>query len=282
VSCFSRPERIGRDGFLRLVFERRDGRTVLTKRRFTPPLQALEPSRLPDGSLYTMMLNPTGGTFGGDQLRTEIVLGAGTHVVLTTPSATKVYRALDQPARCETEIALGKNAILEYLPDHLIPHPGAALRQRFDVTMEHGSCAIVYDAMAAGRIGRGEHWKFRELSSEVSIRVEGTPQYLSRASLIPASRPLDGLGVMEGFDYLGSIIAIRDRSRTTTEDIKAIDASITSTVGVWGGATALAANGFVAKFLASSAQALNLAMLSSWSAARMQLIGLPRFDLRKL
>ena len=282
MSCFSRPERIGRDGFLRLVFERRDGRTVLTKRRFTPPLQALEPSRLPDGSLYTMMLNPTGGTFGGDQLRTEIVLGAGTHVVLTTPSATKVYRALDQPARCETEIALGKNAILEYLPDHLIPHPGAALRQRFDVTMEHGSCAIVYDAMAAGRIGRGEHWEFRELSSEVSIRVEGTPQYFSRASLIPASRPLDGLGVMEGFDYLGSIIAIRDGSRTTTEDIKAIDAAITSTAGVWGGATALAANGFVAKFMASSAQALNLAMLSGWSAARMQLIGLPRFDLRKL
>ncbi len=282
MSCFSRPERVGRDGFLRLVFERRDDRTVLTNRRFTLPLQALEPSRLPDGSLYMMMLNPTGGTFGGDRLRTEIVLGAGTHVVLTTPSATKVYRALDQPARCETEIAVGKNATLEYLPDHLIPHPGAALRQTFEVKMEHGSCAIVYDAIAAGRIGRGERWRFRELSSEVSMRVEGTPQYFSRASLIPASQPLHGLGVMEGFDYFGSIIAICDRSRTTTEDINAIDAAITSTHGVWGGATALPTNGFVAKFLTSSAHAVNRAMLTGWSAARMQLIGLPGFDLRKL
>ena len=282
MSCFSRPERVGRDGFLRLVFERRDDRTVLTDRRFTLPLQALEPSRLPDGSLYMMMLNPTGGTFGGDRLRTEIVLGAGTHVVLTTPSATKVYRALDQPARCETEIAVGKNAILEYLPDHLIPHPGAALRQTFDVTMEHGSCAIVYDAIAAGRIGRGERWKFRELSSEVSMRLEGMRRYFSRASLIPASQALHGLGAMEGFDYFGSIIGIRDRARTTKEDINAIDAAITSTHGVWGGASALPANGFVAKFLASSAHAVNRAMLSGWSAARMQLIGLPRFDLRKL
>ncbi len=282
MSCFSRPERVGRDGFLRLVFERRDDRTVLTNRRFTLPLQALEPSRLPDGSLYMMMLNPTGGTFGGDRLRTEIVLGAGTHVVLTTASATKVYRALDQPARCETEIAVGQNAILEYLPDHLIPHPGAALRQTFDLTMEHGSSAIVYDAIAAGRIGSGERWKFRELSSEVSIRVEGTPQYLSRASLIPTNQPLHGLGVMEGFDYFGSIIGIRDRSRTTTEDVNAIHAAITSTHGVWGGASALPANGFVAKFLASSAHAVNRAMLSGWSAARMQLIGLLGFDLRKL
>jgi urease accessory protein len=245
-------------------------------------LQALEPSRLADGSLYMMMLNPTGGTLGGDWLRTEVVLGAGTHVVLTTPSATRIYRALDQPARCETEISVGEDAILEYLPDHLIPHPGAAIRQTLGVTIAHGSSAIVYDAIAAGRVGRSERWKFRELSSEVSIRLDGVPQYLSRSSLIPSSQPLCGLGLMEGFDYFGSIIGVRDRFSTTAEDINEIDAAVSSTPGIWSGASALPANGFVAKFLSPNAHALTQAMLSGWSAARRQLIGLPRFELRKL
>lgn len=282
ASCCSTPERVGRDGFLRLVFERRDGRTVLTRRRFSLPLQALEPSRMPDGSLYVMMLNPTGGTFGGDRLRTEIILGAGTHVVLTTPSATKIYRALDQPARCETEISVREDAILEYLPDHLIPHPGAALRQTLHVTMAQGSCAIVYDAIAAGRVGRNERWKFRELSSEVSIRLADVPQYLARASLMPTKQALGQYGLMDRFDYSGSIVAVRDRFTTSAEELKRVDAAIALTDRVWGGASVLPANGFVAKFLAATAQALSCAMLSGWATARKQLIGLPAFDLRKL
>lgn len=284
VSCCSRPDRVGRDGFLRLVFERRGDRTVLTERRFRVPLQALEPSRMPDGSLYLMMLNPTGGTFGGDRLRTEVILGAGTHVILTTPSATKIYRALDETARCETEISVGENAILEYLPDHLIPHPGAALRQNFGITMAPGSCVIVYDAIAAGRIGRNERWKFREIITEISVCFGNAPRFIARSSMVPASYALDGLGMMDGFDYLGSIIALRHETETgaTSAHVTATDAAIDAIPGVWGGASALATGGLTAKFMARTADALSLAMLAGWSAAREQLLGLPKFNLRKL
>ena len=41
---------------------------------------------------YLMLLNPTGGVLGGDHLVTEIIQEAGTHVCLTTPSATRIYR----------------------------------------------------------------------------------------------------------------------------------------------------------------------------------------------
>jgi urease accessory protein len=229
-----------------------------------------------------MMLNPTGGTFGGDWLRTEVVLGAATHVILTTPSASKIYRALDEPARCETEISVGEDAILEYLPDHLIPHPGAALRQKIGVTMAPGSCAIVYDGMAAGRVGRDEQWQFREITTKISIHSGRSPRFVTRSSLIPARQPLRGPGLMDGFDYLGTIVAVGDRLGATAGDINAIDAAICSIPGVRGGASALPTSGLVAKFLASSAGALTGAMLCGWSAARRQLIGQPGFDLRKL
>src|ERR1700686_5056984 len=77
------PERVGRDGFLCLQFERRGARTVLAKSRFTLPLQALTPLTLEDGTAYLMLLNPTGGVLGGDHLVTEIVQEAETHVCLT-------------------------------------------------------------------------------------------------------------------------------------------------------------------------------------------------------
>ena len=282
VSCCSRPERVGRDGFLRLVFERRDGRTVLIGRRFALPLQALEPSRRADGSAYIMILNPTGGTFGGDRLRTEIVLGAGTHAILTTPSASKIYRALDDAAVCETEISVGEDAVLEYLPDHLIPHPGAALRQKIQVTMAPGSCAIVYDAIAAGRVGRNERWAFREITTEIAIHSADSPRFVARSSLIPAIQAVRGLGLMDGLDYLGTIVAVGDRLGASAGNVSALDAAICSTAGILGGASELGSNGLVAKFLSPSADALHRAMFCGWSMARQRMIGAPGFDLRKL
>src|SRR6202162_3008686 len=145
-----------------------------------------------------MLLNPTGGIFGGDRLRSEIILGEVTHVVLTTPSASKIYRSRDEAAYCETKISLGADAILEYLPDHLIPHPGAALRQKLRMTMAPGSCAIVYDGLAAGRVGRDERWRFREISSEIRIDLLDRTRFLCRSSLLPASHPLTTPGLMDG------------------------------------------------------------------------------------
>ena len=89
ASCSSSPEapsppRPGRDGFLGLAFERRAGRTVLTGRRFTLPLQAFEPVDLDGTGVATLLLlNPTGGVLGGDHLETRAELGAGSHVCVS-------------------------------------------------------------------------------------------------------------------------------------------------------------------------------------------------------
>src|SRR6266849_10301803 len=131
-------ERVGRDGFLRLRFARSGASTILAQSRFSLPLQALTPLTLADGASYLMLLNPTGGVLGGDHLITEIALEAGTHVCLTTPSSTRIYRTAEMPAVLETVIQLGEGATLEYFPDHLIPHTGAALHQSLHIEMARG------------------------------------------------------------------------------------------------------------------------------------------------
>src|SRR5260370_12068755 len=128
-------DRVGRDGFLRLRFARPGPNTILAQSRFSLPLQTLTPLTLAGGAAYLMMLNPTGGVLGGDHLVTEIVQEPGTHVCLTTPSATRIYRTLEKPAILETVIRIGEGAALEYFPDHVIPHEGSALRQSLRVKM---------------------------------------------------------------------------------------------------------------------------------------------------
>jgi len=76
------PERVGRDGFLRLRFERRGCSTFLAQSRFTLPLQALTPARDPTTERVPDAPQPDGGVLGGDHLATEIIQEPCTHVCL--------------------------------------------------------------------------------------------------------------------------------------------------------------------------------------------------------
>jgi len=177
------PPRTGRDGLLRLGFERSGNATVMRRCRYTLPLQVLSPLALDDGSSYLLLLNPTGGVLGGDRLRTEISLGENAHACLSTPSATRVYRTNGAPAKIGTEICMGRNATLEYLPDHVIPHPGSSLRQSLRIEMEEGSRGIFFDGFSSGRVALGEAWQFRDFDSRTEIFLRGEPIFANRTKI---------------------------------------------------------------------------------------------------
>ena len=275
------PERVGRDGFLRLRFARRGERTILARSCFSLPLQALAPLALADGSSYLMLLNPSGGVLGGDRLVTEIVQEPGTRVCLTTPSATRIYRTAEKPAILETVIRLGEDAALEYIPDHIIPHPGSALRQSLRVEMARGSRAIVLDAIASGRQARGERWDFTELDSRTEVFIVGKPAYLNRSRIVPAERRPDQLGLMEEFDYMASLLVFAEGFTRWPDVCAALNVEIKRFPNARGGATILARGGCVARFLARSAPDMTLLSKALWDAARTHVAGLPPFDHRK-
>jgi urease accessory protein len=255
---------------------------MLAHRRFAHPLQALEPFDAPDGSLCMMMLNISGGMVGGDRLNTNIEIGDNAHAVLTTASAAKAYRTLGPVAVQHSHIKLGTNARLEYLPDHLIPHAGAAVDQRIQIEMAAGSRAILYDAIGAGRVGCGERWQFRSVRSDIAIGMDGRPLYLSRSLITPATQPLDQLGWMEDANYLGTMVVAADEARDWSRLVKGFHAALQEIQGVHGGASALARGGCVARFISLTADGLNRTALKLWGIARRELIGREPFPLRKL
>ncbi len=266
--CCSKTERVGRDGFLRLSFERRGARTVLTAARMSPPLQVMAPIELADGSVYVVLLNNGGGLLGGDRIRIEIALGAESVARITTASAGKLYRTSGNATTHETTIRLAAGARLDYLPDHLIPHAGANLIQRLIVAMERGSRAILYGAFAAGRIGRGERFAFRRIEDSIEVGYGGRPILRSRAILEPGTRPHDSIGVMGRFNYLASLVVAGESSEWDSI-AKSLNASLAA-ADVNGGASPLRADGCVARWLTPDAETLrrSMAMLYSEGAGR--------------
>jgi urease accessory protein len=284
-SCCSSPDqpgRVGRDGRLHLAFVRRGDRTVLTERRFTLPLQALDPVDLDgSGGATLMLLNPTGGVVGGDVLETRVSLGPGARVCLTTPAATRIYRSAGAPAEQRFTATVAQDAVLEYLPDHLIPSPGARLRQTTEIALDRGATLLLSDAWAVGRLARGERWRFDELDLALTIRDDGKVVLRERSRL--CGPPRDGLGGTEGLGYVATFVAAApdgDRWDALARDLHQVLADLQG--GARFGVSALGRGGVLARLLCPSAPSLEASVGALWGACRRLLLRQPPLGLRKL
>lgn len=262
-------------------FERRQGKTVLGQCRFKLPLQALTSTELADGTAYLLLLNPTGGLVGGDVLRTHINLQDDTRVCLSTPSATRVYRTFGETAVQETWIQVGERALLEYIPDHVIPHRDSKLRQTLRVEMGRGSCAILWDAVAAGRIAHGERWNFGELDSRTEIFANGRPVFLNRTLICPARLDSQEMGFAGEFNYLATLVIVAKELSCWPAMLAAMNAALDNLRQVYGGVSLLTGGGCAVKLLARSACDLARAQTALWGSARAMVFGSPTVDLRK-
>ncbi|MEK7350698.1 MAG: urease accessory protein UreD, partial [Nitrospirota bacterium] len=159
---------VGRRGTLSYEFEREGSRTVLTRSSCTSPWHHFPPSYLDDsGCAYTWLVNPSGGLVGGDHVSVEAQLHAGTHVLMTSPSANRVYRSLSEPVLQEIRLSVGPDARLEWLPEVTIPFAGSRFRQSIHVDLAPGATVVLWDAMASGRVARQERWAFASVENEI-------------------------------------------------------------------------------------------------------------------
>ncbi len=272
----SAPARVGRDGALSLRFERRDGRSVLAGCRWTMPLQVLAPMALDDAASIVCMLNPTGGLVGGDRLAIDVGVGTGAHACLTTPSATKVYRTVAGPAEQTVRLTLAPGARLEWVPDHTIPFAGSAFRQRVEAEAPDDAALVLIDAFAAGRVARGEAWRFALLDSALSVR--DTRGWLLHDRLrLRDGAPGRGLGLAEDRPYVATVAVIGDVGLAAfVDDVAALggaDAEV--------GAGLLPRRGALVRCLAADAPALGRVLDGIWAAARRRVLGLAPLRLRK-
>lgn len=218
---------------------------------------------------------------GGDVLRTRIDVGDHAGAVLTTASAAKVYRTTGPAAVQETTIRLGRGATVEYLPDHLIPHPDAVCHQSLRIETAPGSRAIIYDAFAAGRVGRGERWQFKELRSEIVVANGSRPLHISRSRIVPARRCPAQLGLADKFSYVATMIMVDDTYSDWPDLVTEIDELLLAASGTSAGVSMLSSGGCVMRLLCDTASDLTGLVNDIWRIGRRRMLKLEPVSARR-
>lgn len=282
---------VGRRGSLAYEFEREGPRTVLTRSSCTSPWHHFPPSYLDDsGCVYTWLVNPSGGLVGGDRLSVEAQLHARSHVLLTSPSANRVYRSLAEPAAQEIRLSVGPDARLEWLPEVTIPFAGSRFRQSIHVDLAPGATVVLWDAIASGRVAKQERWAFASVENEICIRglappsqAVPVPLLVERYRLVPDER-LELVGLAGSWDYVASLFIIGD---AVGADVwKRLDTMLAVILeerpgSVLGAVSTPAAPGLAVKLVARSAPDLTVTLESLWGAVRKELWDLPVPNLRR-
>ena len=202
--------------------------------------------------------------------------------------------------------ASASNATIEYLPDHLIPHPGSSLRQSLRIEMAQGARGIFLDNFAAGRAALNERWQFRDLDSRMEVFLRSTPIYANRTRIAGAAAPSPSFPVaipnprressgacsaarplpaspncMSDYSYSGTLLIIADQFPDWRQVLSAFRSEIESLPEIFGGVSLLAHSGCCVRYLAKSAIDFHCATHRLWTIARNQVLHLPPLDLRK-
>ena len=276
--------RVGRRGHVKLAFERRGRRTVQTSSSAASPWHVFPPSELDDsGCAYVWLVNTSGGLVGGDQVSLEASLAADSHVLMTTPSATRVYRTLDAPVEQTIHLSVGQNARLEWIPEVTIPFAGSRFRQSISADLAPGAAALVWDATASGRVARDERWAFASFENEICLTTASGDSVVERFRVEP-DRPGHRWSIVSEWDYVASAFVIGDQ--VPTEVWTRMEEAIAVLLEQWpgqvlGGVSTTAAPGLAIKIVARAAPSLALAQEAVWSCVRAHLWQLPPIALRR-
>lgn len=170
----------GWEAELKLGFESRGGRTVLTERRHRGPLAVQRPF-YPEGDVcHVYLLHPPGGVVGGDRLNIRVNAGNGSRALLTTPAAGKFYRSEGPTARQSVHLTAGRTAVLEWLPQESIFYRGARLVSNVDVDLAESARFIGWESFCFGRPASGEAFDRGSAVLRWSVRVNGKPLLIER------------------------------------------------------------------------------------------------------
>ena len=126
-----------------------------------------------DGRMEAVLINTSGGLTGGDRIDWRVEAGAGTDVTVTTQACERIYRSSGGETRVHTDLKVGAEASLAWLPQETILFDEGALRRTLDVDLEEGARFLALEAVLMGRKAMGERVERGLLHDRWRIRQAG-------------------------------------------------------------------------------------------------------------
>ncbi len=253
------------------------GRTYLVERRQRFPLRITTPMYLDPGDpgmAYCYVQNPTGGVFADDRLSERLLIEPGARMHVTSQSATKLYRMDGGWALQDVACRVGSGALLERIPDTLIPQAGSRFIQHTEVEVDDGAMFVSAETVAPGRIAFGERFEYDLLELRTEVRHGSRPLCVETLRLEPGRLSPTRRGMLGSSDYVATLLVVapgRDGNGLAAE----IDQALAALTDVHGAAGPLDGGvGVTVRILADSAPAVRRGLRTAWRAARGRLLGL--------
>lgn len=238
----------------------RSGAGTRPARRFaTQPYGAVQvtyPDRF--GIPEVHITNPGGGVLGGDHLELEVSVGPGARATVCTQGATKIYRGPE--ARQRTRLAVGRGALLEYVPHHVIPFTNSSYRQDTVVSLAPDAQLFAWESFGAGRLAHGERFTFDRLAARMLVLRDGLPEAIDGCELE------GGAERFGGYAYVATVYVVAPYDLGGLAD--ELHAFLTALPGALASASAPKPGVVAARVLAADAPTLYRALNASRAGAR--------------
>jgi urease accessory protein len=276
----------GKVGVLELTLAPSGGTTRVHRQYQRSPLYVYRPIHLDAGRpdmAFVFVQQSGDGLVQGDRYRVDVHCAARSAVHITTQAATNVFGARQNFAEQLVNLRADAGAVVEYLPDPLVPFRGARLFQRTSITAHPSATVICGETLLPGRVAHGEAHVYDIVCCETELRSPGGRlQFADRLRLDPAGgQDPRSPGALGGHDVVATLYVVTGELAPP-----AIVSLLRTTLGacpdVLAGASELPADrGAVARILGPSSKAVKRAMRDAWDAVRVALLGVPAPDLRK-
>jgi len=274
----------GKVGVLQLSLGRSGGTTRIERHYQQAPLHVYRPIHLDENlpeMAFVFVQQFGDGYVDGDRCRIDIDCGPETAVHVTTQAATNVYRAERNFARQLVELHVGRGAVLEYLPDAVVPFRGSRLFQRTCLTADSHATAILGEVLLPGRVAHGELHAYELYRSETEARrPDGTLLFADLLRLHPAGEGVRSLGLLGGSDVIGTLYVVTER--VPVEELVEVLRGSLADCDVLAGVSELPNGcGVFVRLLGRASKPVRAALTDSWNAVRLALLGVPAPNLRK-
>jgi urease accessory protein len=190
------------------------GRTFLARQSFRAPIHLSKPHW--DGNyLIINVVNPTAGLFAGDYVETIVRVRGGARAVLTTPSATRVFRARHSTQGTEIvqTIVVENEGRLDVCPDMLIAHGGARYSQTTRIEVHAGGELFFTEMLAPGRTASGETFAYEQLEFSTDLIVGSRLAVREKYCLDASSQGLESLRRRFPNAYYASSLVVSHAAR---------------------------------------------------------------------
>jgi len=192
---------------LSLVFRRVGARSVLAERRHEGPL-VIQKALYPEGPgvCHAVLIHAPGGIAGGDTLAVNLSLEPDARALITTPAATKWYKADGRAAHQAGRFRLAGGAVLEWLPLEAIVFDQADARIEAHVALADGAVFAGWEITCLGRRASGEVFRHGGLVQAMEISRDGRLIWNDRMALSGGDRMLASPVGLGGRHVTGAMV----------------------------------------------------------------------------